>query len=149
MSHVGICMWSWDGSKFEKFSFSLWFTFFSSKILRWLTIRSIKYFEFTFYACEKSMWSIFRAEIKEKLNGSNFEPSQDHMYIIYRISDMWHWLLRWHFELSQGTSRSCILGGKIYDYLYMNQSQSQYILYSQSPIFLQGCNLKFYGQNFD
>ena len=38
--------------------------FFSSKILRWLKIRSIQYFEFTF--------------------SSNFEPSQDHMHITTR-----------------------------------------------------------------
>ena len=38
--------------------------FLSSKILRWLKIRSIQYFEFTF--------------------SSNFEPSQDHMHITTR-----------------------------------------------------------------
>ena len=85
------------GSKYWSRAFSPnWLTFFSSKILRLLKIRIIfasnslslrilshlKIFELKSEPTRGfDTWSVFRAEIKEKLNCSNFEPSQDPMHI--------------------------------------------------------------------
>ena len=78
-----------------------WLTFFSSKTPRWLKIRREIGFEpkiirilshlrvFELKKCEPSQgfdtWWIFRAEIKEKLNSSNFEPSQSYMHMPSRV----------------------------------------------------------------
>ena len=32
---------------------------------------------------KKNTWSVFRGENKGKMNGSNFEPSQNHMHMLH------------------------------------------------------------------
>ena len=89
----------WDGSKCEPFSFSLLSNRNIDHVSKPRDGSKFESFCLEFNFCsnfepsqdfrtnksepsqEKSMWSIFRAEIREKLNDSKFEPSQDYMPI--------------------------------------------------------------------
>ena len=112
MSHARICIWFWDDWKFEPFIFLLFLArnidhvsfdrsgslFLAQKTRKirkkskrnWIRGKNDSNFEPSqFFRAKKSeplrpkdTWSIFRERNKRKMNGSNFEPSQNQMHML-------------------------------------------------------------------
>ena len=100
LSHDGICLCFWDGSKYRsRVKIMGWPTFFGSKILRWLKIRR----EIEFDAKLIRILRYLRI-FKLKKVGHLRILTRDRFFE-QKLKGIWSNLLWWPFELSQSTSR--------------------------------------------
>ena len=112
MSHIEICMWFLDGSKFEPFRFSSGQNIdhvFFPEMAHFLTRKSWK-FEAKVnskYWMKKHVIIISSRNLTKTKRFEFWTISKSHAY-----SHMWHWFLRWLFELSHDIPRTNVNQGQ-------------------------------------